>query len=144
MFSVHGLPEFNSTSTSGETWGRIKDMLVSRGLLSRMQIKAGSAAELDKAHAVLGDGIDSYVLDWNKSGDAVAEVKSLSWFDPRIVKIEFFEGYGTAASIKAALDEGITVSSAESSRSIDRMRELIKWGVKEFTEDTFFSMGLNY
>lgn len=145
MFSVHGLDDFNNENSEA-TWTAIKVLLEKHGLLSRMQVKVGNDPwQLNRAHNVLGDDIDSYILDWSmETENPISTLHRLSWYDPLLCKVEFFEAQATEAAIKAAVAEGLTVSSAETTRSVARMKQLISWGVTEFTEDSFYSFGLNY
>lgn len=51
----------------------------------------------------------------------------------------------TEEFVAPAKAEGLTISVAnDSTRTVERMRELIEMGITEFTEDVFYSFGLNY
>ena len=165
MFSCHSNRDYGILSP--EEWRDVRRMLEKYGILNQMQVKAAPVAVADMndpeksvfagAYNVLGTDIDSYTLDYNNGSDkmtsnGLAHLKALNWYDPLICKIEYFDPETvttghllTEEFIAPAKAEGLTISVAnDSTRTVERMHQLIEMGITEFTEDVFYSFGLNY
>lgn len=165
MFSTHSNRPYGILSE--DEWRDVRRMLEKHGILSWMQVKAAPPAAADMndpeksvfagAYNVLGADIDSYTLDYNNgsptmTSNGLAHIKALNWYDPLLCKIEYFDPKTVTTGhlltedfIAPAKAEGLIISVAnDSTRTAERMRELIEMGITEFTEDVFYSFGLNY
>lgn len=159
MFSVH--PDLSDAG-----WQTVKKLLTKYGLTNRMQVKSAptsvasmnnpASSILAHAHQYLGDDIESYTLDINLNSfntNWMSAMKALTWYDPKLCKMEYIEANDDPAHqitkelITPVIEEGMKVSAASTSngeRTVDRMKQLIEFGVTEFTDDNFISFGLNW
>ena len=142
MFSVH--PNFTR-----EQWLEIKDMLIKHGLLSKLGVKSGGDELnfLSDIYSVFGTEIDEYI--WfveNWKDEYIDKILSLG-IDNKATKLVFElrrELY-TKEIAKKIRNNGLTASAWDVSYTdSEKYRELMSYGVTEFTEDVHCSMGLNW
>lgn len=140
VFSTHPSP-------TDAQWQTIKSLLVKYRLLDKIIIKAADISVLEKAYSVLGN-IRGFIYD--VSGvDASAYCQSLknstlSNYNGEI-GIEYMKSNITQTAVETTLAAGYFASVWDVGRiSGERYKELIGWGVSEFTDDYNCSNGLNW
>lgn len=140
MFSVH--PDFTD-----EQWLEIKEMLIKHGLLNKLSVKSDELDVLEHLHKIFKDEIDEYIWyveGWNES--YIDKILSLG-IDPKKQKLVLelrFHTY-TKEMAQKIRDKGMIASSWDVLKAdSEKYRELISYGVTEFTEDVHCSMGLNW
>ena len=142
MFSTHP----NLTTTQ---WQTVKDMLIKYGLLSRFTVKAFSASWLRSAYAVLGNDIDAYIYDVENSNWStyISNMNDLKTDGCTVrMGIECKWALATQAGISDILAAGYFASvwNIPATPTSSKYKELLSWGVTEFTDDKNCSNGLNW
>ena len=106
-------------------------------------MKSFTLSILESAHDVLGDAIDGYTLD-TSSTDFASVIASLSGLNIGTKKtIEWSANNVTMEAVEATLNAGFTCAVWYVGRITGaRYKELMSYGVTEFTDDYNCNFGL--
>ena len=138
MFSTHP----NLTSSQ---WEEVKAMLIKYGLLKRFHIKSFDLNALKTAYTVFGTEIDGYTWDGGNVTSMLANASEMDNTKCRI-GIEYHISSINQTEVQNALNNGYFTAAYGIGRNVsgDRYKELISWGVTEFTDDCNPCHGLNW
>lgn len=142
MFSTH------PALTEAE-WREVKMLLVKYGILDRMTVKAFDVDILRSAFAVLGNDIDAYIYDVAVS-DTSASVSKMNALKSdgctTRMGIENDKTNVSQSNVKTIIDGGYFASVWNIFRSLtaSQYKEMMLWGVTEFTDDNNCCNGLNW
>ena len=144
MFSTH--PALTTAQ-----WQTVRALLIKHGLLSKMHVKAFDLSTIEGAYTVLGQDIDGYTGEHGDSYVSIAQLQtfvsshSIDTKKCRVVseksKNTITESY-VSDVLAAGLECGCyTITSTESAATI---KQMLSWGVTEFTDDTYCQVGMNW
>jgi len=140
MFSTH--PVFTTAE-----WYGIKALLKKHGILRNLHIKSFNYENLRAAYAVFGTEIDGYTWDRGDLEDTTVDMMRGLNMDLAKCRVGIeirFRCY-TAEKARRITDAGFFAAAySVGKRHANEYRQLIEWGVTEFTEDNHCSMGLNW
>lgn len=140
MFSTHPTP-------TDEQWLIIKELLKKYNLLDKIIIKAFSVAILERAFAILGN-VYGFIYDvGGTNADGYCDEldnSTLTQFKGGI-GVEYQVSVITKQVVETTISRGYFCSVwSVSNITGERYKELIKWGVSEFTDDFNCCSGLNF
>ena len=140
MFSAHE----DAVRISG--WRRIEKMLQKYNLTPYLHVKAPCMDVLEMAYDIFGDSIDGYTLD----ALAPEQMKRSPLYGAncRLVIETLYYKYKSRDDVQRVLDYGFSAAAfafnLAEDKTMEIYRQLIDWGVTEFTEDNHCSLGLNW
>lgn len=125
-------------------WEEIKDLCQKYGILEKLNVKSFTLSILQTAHSVLGDAIDGYTLDTSGVTNYESTIASLVGLGIETKKtVEWDSANVTKEAIEATLNAGCTCAVWNVARMNGaRYKELMSFGVTEFTDDYNCNFGL--
>ena len=132
-------PTFSTHPMLSETgWVLLKEKLEEYKLTNRSTIKAFSISVLKKAYSIFGEDIHQYVYDAplqpiEDTLDALSKVS----FKDSLIGIELPLYFWDENMVRSVTSAGRIASAYSIGYDGKDIRRLVKWGVSEFTSDSF-------